>query len=102
MPKVSKNKKTANLYRAILDLKTVSEAQRFFRDLLTSEEIVEFTRRWEAAQLLNDGYTYAAIIKQTGLSSRTVARISKWLYQGRNGYKLILNRQHHQARRLSG
>ncbi|MBU0624861.1 hypothetical protein KKF05_00795 [Patescibacteria group bacterium] len=102
MSKESQNKKTANLYRAILDLKTVGEAQRFFRDLLTPEEIVEFTRRWEAAQLLNAGCTYATIVKQTGLSSRTVARISKWLCRGCGGYKLILSRQHHQVRRPSG
>lgn len=82
------------LFRAILRLKTLGEAKCFFRDLLTEEEIIEFSKRWKAAQLLDSNVPYVDIVEQTGLSSTTVARISKWLKRGMGGYRLMLKRQH--------
>ncbi|MBP6944540.1 TrpR-like protein, YerC/YecD [Patescibacteria group bacterium] len=81
------------LYKAILSLKTLDEAKRFFRDLLTEEEIEEFSKRWQAARLLNEAASYVTIQKETGLSSTTVARISRWLQTGAGGYRLVLDRQ---------
>jgi TrpR-related protein YerC/YecD len=63
--------------------------------LLTVEEIIEFGKRWQAAQMLNENISYERIVKKTGLSSRTVARISKWLNRGMGGYKLMLKRNNH-------
>ncbi len=84
------------LFEAILAVKNLEEAKMFFRDLLTATEIQEFANRWKAARMLDMGETYKDIQKETGLSSTTVARISKWLESGMDGYKLILNRtQHH-------
>ncbi len=83
------------LFQAILSLETEKEAENFFRDLLTAEEIIEFSKRWQAARLLHDRVPYTQIQKQTGLSSRTIARISKWLNQGMSGYKTIINRVDH-------
>ena len=83
------------LYTAILSLKTLDEAQRFFRDLLTEEEIVEFSKRWQVARMLDEGIPYTTIQEKTGLSSTTVARISRWLKKGKEGYRLVLDRQHH-------
>lgn len=83
------------LYKAILSLKTLNEAQRFFRDLLTEEEIEEFSKRWQAAQMLDAAVPYTTIQEKTGLSSTTVARISRWLKNGKEGYRLVLDRQHH-------
>lgn len=91
------NPKTQDLMRAILKLKTVSEAKRFFRDLLTEAELIEFAKRWQAAQMLDSGTPYSQIEKETGLSSTTVARVSKWLNNGMDGYKLMLNRIAHHA-----
>ena len=81
-----------NLYRAILSLKTVPEAQAFFRDLLTQEEIDEFAQRWRVAQMLSAAVPYTEIQQTTGMSSTTIARISKWLRTGRVGYQLVLQR----------
>ena len=81
------NKKTEDLFIAILKLKNVGETKKFFRDLLTSEELIEFGKRWQAAQMLDKKISYEAIERETGLSSRTVARISKWLNKGMGGYK---------------
>lgn len=89
------NKKTENLYKAILALKSAGEARRFFRDLLTEREIIEFGNRWQAAQMLDQGIPYLKIQAATGLSARTVARISKWLNNGKGGYKLMINKLNH-------
>ncbi|KKT26342.1 MAG: TrpR like protein, YerC/YecD [Parcubacteria group bacterium GW2011_GWA2_43_9b] len=89
------NKKTENLYRTILALKSSVEAEGFFRDLLTESEIAEFGNRWQAAQMLSGGVSYPKIQAVTGLSTRTIARISKWLNSGKGGYKLMIARLSH-------
>jgi TrpR-related protein YerC/YecD len=86
------NSTTEDLFKAVLKLKTLAEAKRFFRDLLTEEEIIEFGKRWQAAQMLAKNVSYAEIVEKTGLSSTTVARVSKWLNRGMGGYKLMLRR----------
>ena len=89
------NPQSTELLEAILDLKNPKEAKRFFRDLLTEKEIIEFSSRWKAAQLLAKNTPYTQIQEETGLSSTTVARISKWLNRGKGGYKLAISRIHH-------
>lgn len=89
------NSTTENLCRAILKLKDVREAKRFFRDLLTEEEIIEFGKRWQAAQMLQQRIPYTQIVTATGLSSTTVARVAKWLKSGLGGYRLVLGRLGH-------
>jgi TrpR-related protein YerC/YecD len=86
------NKTTKDLLNAILQLDNINEAKKFFRDLLTFEEIIEFGKRWQVAKMLSQNISYEKIEKETGLSSRTIARISKWLNSGMGGYKLMLKR----------
>ncbi|PIY96903.1 MAG: TrpR, YerC/YecD [Candidatus Kerfeldbacteria bacterium CG_4_10_14_0_8_um_filter_42_10] len=86
------NLKTNDLLTAMLKLKNVKEAKRFFRDLLTEQEIIELGNRWRAAQMLNQKIPYSTIEKETGLSSTTIARISRWLNDGMDGYRLVLKR----------
>lgn len=81
-----------DLFRAILSLQDMSEAKRFLRDLLTEAEIADLSLRWKAARMLDQGIAYSQIEKETGLSSATVARISKWLKSGKGGYQLMLDR----------
>lgn len=80
------------LFGAILKLKHVDEAKKFFRDLLTEKEIEEFGQRWKVARMLADGKIYTTISKETGMSSTTIARIHKWLKKGEGGYRLVLER----------
>lgn len=103
MPNKWDNKESQNLFNAILALQSKKEAKRFFRDLLTEAEIIEFGKRWQAAQMLNNNIPYSQIEAKTGLSSTTVARISKWLQNGMGGYKLMLARiaSHHSPLSLS-
>ncbi len=84
-----------SLISAILALKNNKEAKYFLRDLLTEAELEDFSKRWQAARMLDKNMPYVDIIKKTGLSSTTVARISKWLNNGTGGYRLMLNRLHH-------
>jgi len=89
------DKKINELVGAILAIKSRGEARKFLRDLMTEKELIEFGNRWKAARMLAKDISYVEIIKETGLSSTTVARVSKWLNSGKNGYKLILKRLNH-------
>jgi len=91
------NRKTRDLIEILLALKSEKEAKMFLRDLMTEKELLEFGNRWKAAQMLSEKASYPEIQKETGLSSRTIARISKWLKKGKCGYKLMLNRINHHA-----
>lgn len=93
--KNSNDKNTKDLVSAINSLKNEKEVRAFMRDLLTEKEIEEFGRRWEAARMLNDKVPYTEIVKRTGLSSTTVARVSKWLSGGEGGYRTMIDRMHH-------
>ena len=85
------------LLRAILVLRNEDETERFLRDLLTEDEIREFARRWEVAQLLAEKNSYA----KTGMSSTTIARISKFLQGKWGGYQLVLDRLHRHSESVS-
>lgn len=94
MKKLS-NQKIKDLIEAVLALKSQKEAGMFLRDLLTEREMIEFGNRWKASRMLDQKISYAEIRRETGLSERTIARISKWLKDGTGGYKLMINRLHH-------
>lgn len=95
MPSSWNNPRADQLWQAILGLKTPAEAKRFFRDLLTPREIIEFSNRWYVASLLAAKVPYTEIERLSGLSSTTIARIAKWLNRGAGGYRLALRRVHH-------
>lgn len=89
-----KRPENTKLINAILALKTPNETRRFLRDLMTEKEIKEFSNRLETAELLLKKTPYSVIEEKTGLSSTTVARVSKWLNGKEGGYRTILNRLH--------
>ena len=86
------NANTSALAKAFLALRNEREVKCFLRDLLTEREILEFGNRWKAARMLSQAQPYTRIQAATGLSSTTVARISKWLNAGKGGYRLIIDR----------
>lgn len=88
-------KENRELIEAILALQNKDEIERFLRDLMTKQEINEFSKRFEAAQMLSRNVQYNAIIEKTGLSSTTIARIQKWLKGPIGGYRLVFNKMHH-------
>jgi TrpR-related protein YerC/YecD len=81
-----------DLYQVITRLESLEECRRFFRDLLTETEIKEFAERWKVARMLSQGVPYTTIEEETGLSSRTIARVHKWVKQGKGGYTMMLRR----------
>ena len=80
------------LFKTILNLENQDECQSFLRDLLTETELKEFANRWKVAQMLAKKTDYKKIEKETGMSSTTIARISKWLTGGMGGYQLAIKK----------
>ncbi len=87
--------KRSYLYQSFLTLKTEEEVKDYLRDLLTNIEIDEIADRLQIAKMLNEKRKYSLIEAQTEASSRTIARVSKWLKDDGRGYKLVLKRLHH-------
>lgn len=83
---------TLDLFKTIVALKTVDEAQRFFRDLCTIPELHTLAARWEVARLLDQGAHYGEIARKTGASTATITRINTWRRYGMGGYRLLLDR----------
>ncbi|MDQ6984768.1 MAG: YerC/YecD family TrpR-related protein [Candidatus Dojkabacteria bacterium] len=94
-----KNKKSEDLFEAILKLKTVDEAANFMRDLLTEKEIEEFSSRFEVAKELDKGKPQRQVATEAGVSIATVTRVNRFLKNGMDGYRLILDRlnSHHHS-----
>ena len=80
------------LFEAILSLETVEECYRFFEDSCTVKEILDVAQRLKAAKMLKNGESYAAVCKETGMSSATVSRVNRCLEYGGGGYALVLER----------
>jgi TrpR-related protein YerC/YecD len=85
-------KETTDLFKAILKLKNVEEAEKFFRDLCTLQEIYEMSKRWQAAKLIYQGLPIREIAQKLEMSTTTVARVAHWLNHGEGGYRLVLER----------
>jgi TrpR-related protein YerC/YecD len=90
---ILEDKKLEDLLHVILEIDTLDHAKAFFRDLLTESELKEFSKRWFVVQMLHDKKSYLDIEKETGMSSTTIARISKWLNTGMGGYRRALEKR---------
>ena len=80
------------LCRGFLTLDNADECLRFLEDLCSQSELLEMSRRLQAAQMLKDGYIYSEIAEQTGLSTATISRVNRCLKYGSDGYAAILPR----------
>ena len=87
---------TDALVKAFLSMRDSRETKAFLRDLLTESELIEFAKRFRAARSIAKSIHYDAIREDTGLSTRTIARVKKWHKHGRGGYKLAIRRWKHQ------
>lgn len=68
------------------------ELFNFLRDLLSENEIVEFSKRFEVAKLLEEKVSYKEIETKTSMSSTTIARISKFLTWENAGYQNAISK----------
>ena len=80
------------LFRAILELKSVDECYEFFEVLCTIQEMKAISARLEVARMLKAGDIYEDIVKKTGASRATISRIKRCLVYGSGGYEKILSR----------
>ncbi len=63
----------------------------FLKDIATPQELKSLQERLDIAILLNGGMSYSAISKETGASTTTITRISRFLKQeSYGGYRWIL------------
>jgi TrpR-related protein YerC/YecD len=80
------------LYEAVLTLKSVDEARRFFLDLCTPAELQAMADRWLVVRMLKKGHPYRDIHDETGVSVTTIGRVARFLEQGNGGYALAMQR----------
>ena len=85
------NEYTDKLMDIISKLKTKEECYSFFEDVCTIREILDMSKRLEAAKLLAEGFNYNDIVNKIGLSTATLSRVSRALNYGSGGYKKALN-----------
>ena len=78
------------LVEALCLIEDTALMMNFLRDILTEKEIIEIASRLKAAQMLFQGSTYIKIANATGLSSRTIARISEWTQKDTKGYSSVI------------
>lgn len=81
---------TDKLMDTISKLKTKEDCYDFFTDVCTIKEILDMSKRLEAAKLLSNGENYHNIIEKIGLSTATLSRVSKALNYGTGGYKKVI------------
>lgn len=92
LPHEWRTSETRDLFEAILSLRTLDEAERFFRDLCTLSELEALTHRWQTARLVDRGVPYHEIAQRVPTSTATVTRVAQWLRHGAGGYRLALDR----------
>ena len=80
------------LFKAILSLENIEECYSFFEDACTIQELESIAQRFEVAQLLSSGKSYAEVNKLTGASTATICRVGKCVNYGSGGYKTAIDR----------
>jgi TrpR-related protein YerC/YecD len=86
-----------DLLETALRLRSLDEAERFFRDLCTLSELEAMAHRWEVVKLLDEGLPYLQVAQRAGASTATVTRVAQWLRHGEGGYRLALDRRKRRA-----
>lgn len=82
-----------HLFAAFSSISSQAEREKFFFDLLTHDELEDIARRWKVAKMLSDKIPFSEIEAKTGMSSTTIARISKWLKTGYGGMQIIVEKE---------
>ena len=82
-----------DLYAAILELRDAEEAKSFFNDLCTPAELEGLIDWWRVAQMLVKKVPYRKIAEETNISTATIVRVARFLNNGNDGYKTIMQRQ---------
>ena len=81
-----------DFFKAVLQLKSVEDCQKFFEDVCTIKELQSIAQRWDVAVMLSEGKNYLDISKQTGASTATISHVAKCLNYGAGGYELAMKK----------
>jgi TrpR-related protein YerC/YecD len=81
-----------DFYSIVSSLRGYDEAKNFFKDLLTTSEMVMICRRIQIAKLLMKGWTYEQVKEKLGAGMTTIGQVDKWLNEGFGGYARVLKR----------
>lgn len=89
-PSLWKSPGAEDLITALFSIDNPELMKLFLRDIMTEKEITELSNRLKAAKMLINSAKYTDVVQTTGLSSRTVARISDWIKKGTGGYREVI------------
>lgn len=78
--------------KALVEVKTSEEAAQFLKDLLSRQEATMLAKRIAIARNLIEGSTYEDIQKGLKVSYGTIARVSHWLENSGEGYRMVVKR----------
>lgn len=92
IPTKEKEKLLMEFCEAISVLKNPREIMNFVTDLLTKQETIMLAKRIKIAELLIEGKNYRDVEGVLKVGQGTVARISQWLAEGGEGFRLIAER----------
>ena len=80
------------LCEAISTLRDSTEAARFLKDLLSSQEVEMIAKRFKIAQMLVENHNYSQIMAGLKVSSNTIARVHEWLKISGDGFQIAMQR----------
>ena len=81
-----------DFYHIVNSLRGYEEIKNFFKDLLTTSEMVMISRRIQIAKLLIKSWTYRRIKEKLGVGIATIVQVDKWLNEGFGGYRQALKK----------
>ena len=73
-------------------MKEPEEAAHFLKDLLSKQEMMMLAKRLCIARLLLEGKKFDAIVRSLRVGMGTVARVSAWLQDSGEGFRLVAKR----------
>lgn len=82
-----RTREVEDLLKVLAGITNKDDMFALLEDLFTVREIKDTSQRLEVACMLRDGKSYAVIEQETGASATTIARVSKALNYGADGYK---------------
>jgi len=77
---------------ALVYIDNLKDMQNFSNDLFTEGELSIIAMRWKAVRMLRAGIVYTKVVETTGMSSATIARLSKLLSRRAGGFANMLEK----------
>ena len=82
----------AYLFKSLVSLENVEEAESFFRIFCTDKETQLIAQRLYVAKLLSENKVYSEIVEKTGASSATISRVKRAMDIDREYFAKLLGK----------